>query len=471
MVAQSAARLPELRAASLLARLVHEHDQQRGVGSSHSHAVQHRRDHAGGLREFVPTHGRLRRHRRLRPHVHDEPLVRLPRSSPGRRARRDGAAHAVVQVLVHGPATGRHHRPALLLVREPPPALPRRRVPRRAGVPERRVRQRREHRCLAQGARPRLHRRLAHREGALRFHRVALGRLLPEDGGRTAHDHRVGRRPGARAARVVHPRPVVLRHRAQHPARQLRCDARSVLHEGQERRHRSRHVQPVQAAVRRHLAAVHIARRPGRDAPRACTALPPPRGDPAGRAVAAHDHRPGAHGYPARSVAPGRPERHECRRLLVPRPGERRVLVGEGCANGLADGAADARHPRPVRPLGIGLLQTVQAHRRPHGRRPRGGAVAGAATRSDARVRAADRRRHVHVSQRRGDAVDRAVVPTGKGERTAPHLAGHARRERDRVHHAPEERTAVGHAVAGRRRLLDRQREPAAGRRNTVPCR
>ena len=115
-------------------------------------------------------------------------------------------------------------------------------------------------------ARPRLHRRLADREGALRLHRVALGRLLPEDGGRAAHDHRVGRRPRARAARVVDPRPALLRHRAQHPARQLRCDARPVLHEGQERRHRSRHVQHVEAAVRRHLAAVHVPRR--RRAPR-----------------------------------------------------------------------------------------------------------------------------------------------------------------------------------------------------------
>ncbi len=41
---------------------------------------------------------------------------------------------------------------------------------------------------------------------------------------------------------------------------------------------------------------------------------------------------------------------------------------------------------------------------------------------------------------------------------------GHARRAGDRVHDAPEERTAVGHAVARRRRLLDRQRQPAARR-------
>ena len=79
-------------------------------------------------------------------------------------------------------------------------------------------------------------------------------------------------------------------------------------------------------------------------------------------------------------------------------------------------------------------------------------------------LRAAHRGRHVHLPQRRGDAVDRAVVPAGHVERAAPHLAGDARRERDRVHDAPEERAAVGHAVARRRRLLDRQREPAARR-------
>ena len=217
VVEEPAARLPRLRARAVLARLLHEHDQQRRVGAPEPPSVQHRRHHARGLRELVPAHGQLRRHRRLRPHVHDEPLVRLSRRAPGRRAHRDGRSHAVVQVLVHRSAAGGHDRPALLLVGEPPPVVPRRRVPRRAGVPERRLQQRRQHRRMAQGAGARVHRRVAHREGPPRLLRVALRRLLPEDRRRAPDDRRVGRRPGVVTTRVDGARSPPLRHRAQHP--------------------------------------------------------------------------------------------------------------------------------------------------------------------------------------------------------------------------------------------------------------
>ena len=54
-------------------------------------------------------------------------------------------------------------------------------VPGRPGVPRPDVRERRQHRRRApRPRRPRAHRHLARREGALRVHRVALRRLLPE---------------------------------------------------------------------------------------------------------------------------------------------------------------------------------------------------------------------------------------------------------------------------------------------------
>ena len=48
------------------------------------------------------------------------------------------------------------------------------------------------------------------------------------------------------------PRPPAVRHRAAHPEGQLRRDPRALVHEGQERRDRPGHLQPVEAAVRRH---------------------------------------------------------------------------------------------------------------------------------------------------------------------------------------------------------------------------
>ena len=52
-----------------------------------------------------------------------------------------------------------------------------------------------------------------------------------------------------------------------------------------------------------------------------------------------------------------------------------------------------------------------------------------------------------------------------------PRVAGDARRARDRVHDAPEERTAARHALARRRRLLDRHRLDAAFAHSTAPSR
>ena len=131
----------------------------------------------------------------------------------------------------------------------------------------------------------------------------------------------------------------------------------------------------------------------------------------------------------------------------------------------------DARHARPVRPLGVGLLQTVQAHRRPHGRRPRGGADARAATRSDARVRAADRGRHVHVPQRRGDAVDRAVVPAGQGRANST-TSRRRRSTRARSCSRRTRRTSRSRARSGPTRTAT---GPATGAcrapRSTVRCR
>ena len=98
--------------------------------------------------------------------------------------------------------------------------------------------------------------------------------------------------------------------------------------------------------------------------------------------VQAHDHRPRAHGGPARRGRAGRPDPDGHRRLLLLRSDERRVLVGTRRADRLADRPAHAGHPRRHRPLGIRLLQAVQAARRHRGRRPAGGPepVAGART-------------------------------------------------------------------------------------------
>ena len=126
----------------------------------------------------------------------------------------------VVQVLVHRADAGRARRPQVLLVREPPHHLPRRRVPRRPGVPGRDVQNDgstgAEHARVGRRADP----RLARREGALRVHRVALRRLLPEGRHAAAHARRVRADADLAGARGDGARPRVLRHRAPPAARQ-----------------------------------------------------------------------------------------------------------------------------------------------------------------------------------------------------------------------------------------------------------
>ena len=84
---------------------------------------------------------------------------------------------------------------------------------------------------------------------------------------------------------------------------------------------------------------------------------------------------------------------------------------------------------------------------------------------SDARFGAAHRGEHLSRTAARRVMLSTAQsYRPGRLQRAAPRLAGHARRAGDRVHHPPEERAAVGHAVARRRRLLDRQRIAATRR-------
>ncbi len=83
--------------------------------------------------------------------------------------------------------------------------------------------------------------------------------------------------PGARPPGVDGAGPPPVRHRAQHPEGQLRRDARPVVHEGQERRHRPGRLQPVQAPLRRHEPRLHVDGRRRRGPPgrgRRSTACP-----------------------------------------------------------------------------------------------------------------------------------------------------------------------------------------------------
>ena len=82
-------------------------------------------------------------------------------------------------------------------------------------------------------------------------------------------------------------------------------------------------------------------------------------------------------------------------------------------------------------------------------------------------LRAAERGEQLHLPRARRDALDRAGLPPGRVRRAVPRLAGDARRERARVHDAPEERARGGHAVARRRRLLDGHGLDARARRST----
>ena len=195
-------------------------------------------------------------------------------------------------------------------------------------------------------------------------------------------------------------------------------------------------------------------------------ALPPARGDPAGRAVEAHHGRPGAHGRPARPVArPSTRPRPASLGYSFTDPENVEFWWERGAETAWQTVPAHARHARPVRPVGVGLLQAVQAHRRPHRRRPQRGA--GRSRSSSTRCLGFALLTAVDTYTYRSDSVMLSTAQSyrpGTCERAAPHLAGDARRERDRLHDAPEERAAVGHAVARRRRLLDRQRQPAARR-------
>ncbi len=224
------------------------------------------RGDTGRVHEHVRTDRHVHRHDRLRHAVPDQPLVRLRRQAAARDARRDRQALSHIQVLVHRADAEGCRRQQVLLVREPPDHLPHDRIPRRQRLPRRHVHERRSHRQGARRVREAADPQLARREGALRFHRMALRRLLPEGHHAAAHARRVrarrrNREPGGHGAR-----PLPGRHRAPLAERYVRRHARPLVHEGQERRDRRRHVQPLEAAVRRHDTALHRRRRPRRDA-------------------------------------------------------------------------------------------------------------------------------------------------------------------------------------------------------------
>ena len=184
----------------------------------------------------------LRRHVRLRPHVPDEPLVRLPRPAPGRRARRDRGALQELQVLVHRPAAGGHHRPAVLLVREPPRCC----TTPTSTSPARRSRttsfsQRRQHRRMAPATAP----TGSSTSGSPRRRGSASPSGTPTSTTRR-RSTRCSRSSSGSNDPVLSRRAsmvldlLLLRHRAPHPEGQRRRDARPLVHEGQERRRPTR---------------------------------------------------------------------------------------------------------------------------------------------------------------------------------------------------------------------------------------
>ena len=285
---------------------------------------------------FVDTAG-------LRPALPDEPVVRKrDQLTPEVRSAIDQRIVAFKYWYTDPQPAGRR-RPAVLLDREPRDALPRRGVPGRPGVPADHVRQRREAGRRAPSACRVPHRHVAHREGALRVHRMALGRLLPEDRRRAAHVHRVRRRPGPGRARVDGPRPPALRPRAAPAAGQQRRDARPVVHEGQERRRGPGRLRDGEAPLRRHRASVQVGRRRRRNALRPRPSLPAPGRAPAGRPEHRDDRRPRAHGGADRPARARHPEPAGAVRVHVRRPGQHPVLVGARRAHRLAGGADDDR--------------------------------------------------------------------------------------------------------------------------------
>ena len=185
------------------------------------------------------------------------------------------------------------------------------------------------------------------------------------------HVRRVGERPGAQPARVDGARPAALRHRAPHPEGQRRRDPRPLVHEGQERRDRPGHLQPVEAALRRHQPRLQLHRRPRRHPHGPGPPVPDARGDPAGRAVEAHDRRPGAHGRAARPGRAGRPDPDRLDGHSFNDPAEVQFWWEKGAQTAWQTVPLTVDTLDAYRAVGLGLLQAVQAARRPHRRRPR----------------------------------------------------------------------------------------------------
>ena len=172
-------------------------------------------DPARLLRGDVRRHRQLRGHDRLHRPLPDEPLVRVRRRARAGDARHDRAALPHVQVLVHRAHARRPRRQQVVLVREPPDHLPRRRVPRRAGVPGRDVHERRPHRRGPRraGGRARILDWLDEkaRFGFTEWHSDVY---YQKDVDAAAHARRVRADPEIAPARGDGARPVPVRHRA-----------------------------------------------------------------------------------------------------------------------------------------------------------------------------------------------------------------------------------------------------------------
>ena len=193
------------------------------------------------------------------------------------------------------------------------------------------------------------------------------------------------------------------RHRAPPAARQLRRDARPLVHEGQEHRRRPGHVRvredrcsttPSEPYQPRHDA--------GGDVVRSRTEVPRARRDRADRPErrAARRHR--AHERAARSVRARHRRTRGRRTARVRRSGERPVLVGARRAQRLAARAHDDRDARPARRSGTAQFFSSfkplrDSCRRRHGRRR---ARSPATLAPVLELRPADRGAHVHVPHR-----------------------------------------------------------------------
>ena len=110
--------------------------------------------------------------------------------------------------------TRRAHRREVLLVREPPDHLPHPRVPGGPGLPDDTFSNDGNTGAWHMRARRVGSSTLARREGAIRLHRVALRRLLPEGRDAAADAGRVGRRRELAERAVDGARPRPLRRRA-----------------------------------------------------------------------------------------------------------------------------------------------------------------------------------------------------------------------------------------------------------------